>query len=154
MTMSRLPLDERIAARYAELTPQERLAADALLAHLDDLATYRATELADLAGVSKATMSRLFRRLDFDGFHDLRDHLRAMRSEGVPVALDAPPSLRERVEHEIDTVRRAFAVVDETALQATAERTPLARAALDELLELAEGGIAQLRPVQAEAAGE
>jgi ribonuclease PH len=39
-------------------------------------------------------------------------------------------------------------------VQATAERTPLSRASLDELLGLAETAIAQLREVQAEAIGE
>jgi ribonuclease PH len=38
-------------------------------------------------------------------------------------------------------------------VQATAERTPLSRASLDELLALAESGIAQLRDAQAEALG-
>ncbi|MGI8461141.1 MAG: ribonuclease PH [Solirubrobacterales bacterium] len=37
-------------------------------------------------------------------------------------------------------------------VQATAERTPLSRASLDELLGLAEGGIAELRDAQAQAA--
>jgi ribonuclease PH len=39
-------------------------------------------------------------------------------------------------------------------VQATAERTPLSRAHLDELLSLAEGGIARLRDAQTEAVGE
>jgi ribonuclease PH len=38
-------------------------------------------------------------------------------------------------------------------VQATAERTPLSRASLDELLSLAEGGIARLREVQDAAVG-
>jgi ribonuclease PH len=38
-------------------------------------------------------------------------------------------------------------------VQATAERTPLSRAHLDELLSLAEGGIARLRAAQGEAVG-
>ena len=38
-------------------------------------------------------------------------------------------------------------------VQATAERTPLSRASLDELLELAEAGIAQLREAQERAGG-
>jgi ribonuclease PH len=38
-------------------------------------------------------------------------------------------------------------------VQATAEQTPLSRASLDELLSLAEAGIAQLRVAQEEAAG-
>lgn len=39
-------------------------------------------------------------------------------------------------------------------VQATAERTPLSRASLDELLALAEGGIERLRALQSEAVGE
>jgi ribonuclease PH len=38
-------------------------------------------------------------------------------------------------------------------VQATAERTPLERASLDELLELAEGGVARLREAQERATG-
>ena len=68
--------------RYAELSPQERRAAETLLEHLDDLATYRSAELAELAGVSKATMSRLFRSLGFADFDEVRDHLRALRTAG------------------------------------------------------------------------
>jgi ribonuclease PH len=38
-------------------------------------------------------------------------------------------------------------------VQATAERTPLSRASLDELLALAEGGISRLREAQESAVG-
>jgi ribonuclease PH len=38
-------------------------------------------------------------------------------------------------------------------VQATAERTPLSRASLDDLLALAEAGITQLREAQSEAVG-
>ena len=86
MSIERLDLriDERIAARQLDLSPQERRAADTLLEHLDDLATYRAAELAAMAGVSKATMSRLFRSLGFADFDEVREHLRALRSTGEP----------------------------------------------------------------------
>ena len=39
-------------------------------------------------------------------------------------------------------------------VQATAERTPLSRTSLDELLALAEGGIAKLREAQESAVGD
>ena len=68
-------------ARLESLVQQERRAADILLAHLDELATYRASELAALAGVSKATMSRLFRTLGFDDFMQVRRHLRDLRDQ-------------------------------------------------------------------------
>jgi DNA-binding MurR/RpiR family transcriptional regulator len=113
-------IDERIAERYADLSPQERRAADVLLAHIDDLAIYRAAELADLAGVSKATMSRLFRHLGFDDFGEVRDHLRRLRSRGVPVTVAATPSLASHVENEIANLRAAMTALDESRLDAAA----------------------------------
>ena len=98
---SRPRIDERITERYAALSPQERRAAETLLEHLDDLATYRSAELADLAGVSKATMSRLFRSLGFADFDEVRDHLR-----GAAVGRRAAPGRRgaddlaRHLEHE------------------------------------------------------
>jgi DNA-binding MurR/RpiR family transcriptional regulator len=81
-------IDERIARHRGDLSPQELRAADTLLEHLDDLATYRAAELAELAGVSKATMSRLFRSLDFADFDEVREHLRSLRNAGEPRRVD------------------------------------------------------------------
>ena len=84
-------IEERIAARHDQLTPQEQRAAAALLEHLDDLATYRAAELAELAGVSKATMSRLFRSLGYEDFDEVREHLRGQRTSGEPRRPDGAP---------------------------------------------------------------
>jgi DNA-binding MurR/RpiR family transcriptional regulator len=113
-------IDERIAARYPDLSPQERRAADVLLEHLDDLAIYRAAELADLAGVSKATMSRLFRHLGFDDFGEVREHLRGLRSRGVPVTIEGAPSLATHLENEIANLRSAMASLDEARLDTAA----------------------------------
>lgn len=120
MTESGTRIDERIAERYGDLSPQERRAADVLLAHLDDLAIYRAAELAELAGVSKATMSRLFRHLGFDDFGEVREHLRLLRNKGVPIAVDAAPSLAAHLEHEIANLQAAMSRLDETRLDAAA----------------------------------
>lgn len=116
-----LRIDERIAERYGDLSPQERRAADVLLAHLDDLAIYRAAELADLAGVSKATMSRLFRHLGFDDFGEVREHLRGMRSQGVPVTIEGAPSLVAHLEHEIANLQAAMSRLDESRLDTAAQ---------------------------------
>jgi len=120
MTESGTRIDERIAERYGDLSPQERRAADVLLAHLDDLAIYRAAELAELAGVSKATMSRLFRHLGFDDFGEVREHLRLLRNKGVPIAVEAAPSLAAHLEHEIANLQAAMSRLDETRLDAAA----------------------------------
>lgn len=99
-------IDERIAARQLDLSPQERRAAATLLEHLDDLATYRATELAHMAGVSKATMSRLFRSLGFADFDEVRDHLRALRTNGEP-GRDDDGDLVAHLAAEAEAIRRA-----------------------------------------------
>src|SRR4029453_17378801 len=78
-------IDERIERHYPELGPQEQKAADTLLDHLGDLEMYNAAELAELSGVSKANMSRLFRRLGFADLHEVKEHTRALRSSGVPL---------------------------------------------------------------------
>lgn len=120
-TAAPAPIDQRIAGRYADLSPQERRAADVLMAHLDDLATYRAAELAELAGVSKATMSRLFRHLGYDDFSEVREQLRSLRGRGVPVTLDGAPSLVAHVEHEVANLHRVVAGIGEAGLDEAAD---------------------------------
>lgn len=93
-------IEERIVERQHDLSPQERRAAQTLLEHLDDLATYRAAELAELAGVSKATMSRLFRSLGFAGFDEVRDHLREVRTTGVPLRTEGVADVHAHAAHE------------------------------------------------------
>ena len=101
-------IDERIAERHDSLSPQERRAAATLLEHLDDLATYRAAELADLAGVSRATMSRLFRSLGFEDFDEVREHLRALRSAGEPRRVDGAPNSEALAAMEQTAILRAI----------------------------------------------
>lgn len=123
--MNGLRIDERIARRHPELTPQERRAADTLLEHLDDLATYRAAELAHLAGVSKATMSRLFRSLGFADFDEVREHLRSLRTAGEPRRVAGVPDLGAHAEHEAAALEHAVgqpAVPDAVTLLAAARQ--------------------------------
>ena len=53
----------RIRVHYQSLPPSERKLADLILDFPGDIAGYSATELAHLAGVSKAAATRLFQRL-------------------------------------------------------------------------------------------
>lgn len=118
-------IDERITQRYAELSPQEQRAAQTLLDHLDELATYRSAELAELAGVSKATMSRLFRHLGFVDFDEVRDHLRELRTAGEPRRVDGTPSLTAQIAHEAEAIQSALAspaIADVVAALVSARR--------------------------------
>lgn len=105
-------LGDRIAGAWAELSPQEQRAADFMRDHLADLALYNATEVARLSGVSKATVSRLYRRLGFDGAEDLRDHVRATRAAGTPVQDDAPSNFAAHLDQELANLRSALAGLD------------------------------------------
>lgn len=78
-------LEQRVRQTYPELKRQERRLADFVLDHLDDLATYNSIELADLCEVSKATVSRFFRRLGYASFRDVREDNRALRQSGIPL---------------------------------------------------------------------
>jgi DNA-binding MurR/RpiR family transcriptional regulator len=79
-------IEERIAHHHAELSPQ----------------------LAALAGVSKATMSRLFRRLGFADFEEVRDHLRDLRSAGEPQRVEVAPDLAVYAGQQAEAIRKAL----------------------------------------------
>lgn len=115
-------IDERIEQHYPELGPQEQKAADTILDRLGDLAVYNAAELARLSGVSKATVSRLFRRLGFADFHEVKEHTRALRSSGVPLATrDADGGLAAHAAMEQSNLQRLFDSLDEQRLGEVAQ---------------------------------
>ena len=78
-------LDERLKEQYPSLSPQEQRVADFIFDHFDDLISYNSAELAQLSGVSKATVSRLFKRLGYEKYKDMRDELRTLRQSGMPL---------------------------------------------------------------------
>lgn len=90
--MTRTPtLRDRIQGQYDALSLVDRKLADVVLAREKDVLAYSATELAALAGVSKASAARFFRRLGFSGFQAFRQHQR----DGAP-----QPSPLYRMEHQ------------------------------------------------------
>jgi len=108
-------LANRIAAAPA-LSPQEQRVADLIRDRADDIALYNSTELARLAGVSKATVSRLFRRLGFSGSQEVRDLLRAERGAGVPVVVDdradggvGPSPIEAQLQSDQQNLSRLYA---------------------------------------------
>lgn len=115
-------IDERIERHYPELSPQEKKAADTLLDRLGDLAVYNAAELADLSGVSKATMSRLFRRLGFADFTEVKEHTRALRTSGVPMPVQQPVGgLQAHAVHEVLQLQRFFESLDAARVEAATQ---------------------------------
>lgn len=90
------PLDQRILEKYDDIPPSERILADILLEKKSEFFTYTASELAKLAGVSKATAVRLFRRLEYSSFDEARQSERDIRNWGSP--LDVLGSLSSKVD--------------------------------------------------------
>lgn len=84
--MSEVRIDARIDSAYGALPPQERRVADFLLEHLGDLAIFSAADISRETEVSKATVSRLFRKLGFEDFREVKEHARTLRSQGLPTA--------------------------------------------------------------------
>jgi DNA-binding MurR/RpiR family transcriptional regulator len=117
---------ERIGGLILELSPQERRAAAYLQDHLEEAAGYTSTELAELAGVSKATVSRLFRSLGFETFREAKVQLRAVRPGAPrPVAPGSGPETHFRVEAH--NLQRAAAALSAAALATAAHRIRTAR---------------------------
>lgn len=113
-------LQLRIQERYATLPDSERKVADLVLDFPGEIAAYSATELADLAGASKAAVTRLIQRLGYAGFEEARRAARDARREGSPLYLltkDAEqPSLSERLRsylaRDLENLTRTFEWLD------------------------------------------
>ena len=73
-----------IQEHFEQLSQSERKLATLLLQRADDLLTYSATELAGMAGVSKATAARLFRSLGYADFNEVRLQAREERNLAPP----------------------------------------------------------------------
>jgi DNA-binding MurR/RpiR family transcriptional regulator len=114
-------LSDRIEGAWPTLGPQEQRVAGFLRSRPDESALYNSSELARRTGVSKATVSRLYRRLGFTGSQEAREVLRAQRSAGLPVQVgdDADP-LAAQIATDIARLRELVAVVDRSALRAAA----------------------------------
>lgn len=80
-----ITLRERIQAQYDLLSLVDRKLADVVLAHEKELLAYSATELAAMAGVSKASTARFFKRLGFADFQAFRQHQRKGTSPPSPL---------------------------------------------------------------------
>lgn len=105
-------LAARIGETYRELSPKEQRAADFMRDHIADLAVYNSTEVARLSGVSKATVSRLYRRLGFENAEALREHVRALRAAGTPLASETPTSYAAHLDQELANLRAALSGLD------------------------------------------
>lgn len=125
---SRLTL--AIQEHYEKLSPSERKLATLLLERGDDLLTYAASEMATMAGVSKATAARLFRSLGYADFNEVRLQARQERNLAPPFQRQSPPleprkpgvapSVSLHLQSEQDSMARTFEALRGDTLRAAA----------------------------------
>ena len=75
----------RIRAALPSLHPSERRLADTILSFPGEIASYSATELAQLANVSNATVTRFVRKLGYESFDQARQAARLAQQTGAAV---------------------------------------------------------------------
>lgn len=74
----------RIQERFDRLSPAEQKLARLVLDRKDDFLTFSATQMAEMADVSKATAARLFRSLGYADFNEVREQAREERNRTEP----------------------------------------------------------------------
>lgn len=79
----------RVRSALPKLHPTERRLAEFLLNFPGELASYNASELARLANVSNATVSRFVQKLGYGNYEDARRHVRAERKTGAAIFMVA-----------------------------------------------------------------
>lgn len=75
----------RVRGQLAQLSAAERLLAEFVLEFPGELASYAGNELAALAKVSPATVSRFIRRLGYGNYEEARRHVREEKESGSPL---------------------------------------------------------------------
>ncbi|MFK7880801.1 MurR/RpiR family transcriptional regulator [Roseobacter sp.] len=106
----------RIHEKHARLTSSEQKIASVLIENQGLIETHTATELANMAGVSKATTARFFRSLGYADFEEVRLQAREERNRTQPYSQKsaAPDQIilgRSIVDHldlELRNLTRTF----------------------------------------------
>lgn len=121
-------IDQRILEKYDELSPQQRRLADIVLETGGDLARWTASELADRAGVSKATAARLFQTLGYADFEEARRDARQslpwgspLRGLGGPAGVAARDRAQMHFARDIENLRRTEEALERDSMQRAAD---------------------------------
>lgn len=117
-------LEGRIRQHWDQLSLHEQRLADILLAAPGQLAMNTATELAQSAGVSKATATRFFRHLGYESYDAARRQAREMQNSGSPLYLQAVPGaspldslMQSHLEKEVANLVNTFRSLEGDELQ-------------------------------------
>ncbi len=125
------PFLKRVRTEMHRLHPTERRLAEFLSDFPGELASYTASELARLANVSNATVTRFIKRLGYTNYDEARRHVRAEKRTGSRLFLSpaeaggADTSVAAHVAQGQDNLSRTFSRIPDSEIDAVA-RTMLA----------------------------
>lgn len=116
----------RVRQILPHLHPAERRLGDFVCDFPGELASYSAQELAALAHVSKATVSRFVQRLGYENYDEARRHARAERQTGSRLFLNtavdaaAEQSIAAHVAQGVANLEATFLAITDSQITAAA----------------------------------
>lgn len=123
----------RIRDALPHLRPAERRLGELLCDFPGELASYSATELAGLANVSNATVTRFVKRLGYANFEAARRHAREEKRTGSRLFLERSRgdarthSVSSHIEQSRENLSRTFAAIPNAEIDAIAKAILKAR---------------------------
>lgn len=128
-------IERRIKAVYDAMPGSERALADRVLEYPGDVIVCSATELATLAGASKAAVSRFVKRLGYADFRDMQKEIRQAQTTGDPIflstgatgAADVDGTFAAHVDNDVDCLRQTRELLDEAVIEEVAAAIVSAR---------------------------
>lgn len=123
----------RVRSALPHLHPAERRLGEFVCEFPGELASYDAQELARLANVSKATVSRFVRKLDYSNYDEARKHAREEQKTGSRLFLTLPSednpesTLAASLMQGKANLERTFGAITQTEIDAVANALLSAR---------------------------
>jgi DNA-binding MurR/RpiR family transcriptional regulator len=128
------PIDERIEALTETLPDSERKLAELLTTRQVLLATHSATELAAMAGSSKAAVTRFIQRIGYRSFSDARRETREAQYRGSPALQYAPDlssvseeAFGNHLQRDFENMTRTFERLNPKVVERAIDRIVQAR---------------------------
>lgn len=121
------PFLKRVRSEMHLLHPSERRLAEFVSDFPGELASYTASELAELANVSSATVTRFIKRLGYKNYEQARRHVRAEKRTGSRLFLtpaqngQIDKSIDAHVSQSQDNLKRTFSKIPDEEIDTIAK---------------------------------
>lgn len=129
--MSSAPFFARVRQALADFSPTERKLAQLVLDQPLNPAGYSASELAQISGVSNATVTRFVRRLGYESYDEARRQARLdSTTTGIPLSIQAkehaptPAQLWQQAQDNVGATVAQIPASDMDAMAAALNKAP------------------------------